>query len=135
MSQTTSAWRHARLWPSLLAYWFTCMVGAGVLARVGEANSETGWITIVMLIVVIVCMITERGRWKLQQRVGFVFFAWIAHSIFAFSMFIPVGAALSASGRLHLLERTVTFLATLPVLIFAMRQSRIFVSTHIDLRQ
>ena len=64
-------WHRRRFWFTLIAYWFTCTAGAGAIARLGGKQSAEGaWVILVMLVLVIICMVTERGRWKIWQRVA-----------------------------------------------------------------
>ena len=72
-------------------------------------------------------MATERGEWKTWQRVGFVFLAWIVQAVLAIPVLLTIGMLMGAAGRLNLVDRAVTFFASIPVVIFAMRHSRLFV--------
>ncbi|MFQ5918326.1 MAG: hypothetical protein ACE5I0_11000, partial [Candidatus Binatia bacterium] len=71
-------WMHARLWLWLILYWLISTIGAGIIYRAGgNTVAEVAWIVFVVLGFVSVCMITERGQWKVWQRIGFVFLAHI----------------------------------------------------------
>lgn len=119
-------WHQARLWIFLLLYWLISMIGAGIIARLKEYpvfSHEIGPMLISMLILVSVCMVTERGRWKRWQKIGFVPFVYILHVVF----FLPALAILSSWVPSHFVGRAACFIASLPIVVFAMRQSRLFV--------
>lgn len=116
-------WRQKRLWLSLILYWLVATGGA----RFIEKQYEAGWIILIMLIFVSICMITERGHWKLWQRIGFVPLAWIAEAILSPLAAFTIGVLVYSSGREHLVDRAIAFCASLPIIIFAMRQSKLFV--------
>ena len=126
MTETAYRWQHARLGLCLLLYWLGCMIGAGVLARAGAAKAETAWIVLAMLVVVTVCMITERGRWKTWQRIMCVPLAWVAQPLFAIPVALTIGVLVFGAGRKDLVDGTITFRSSLPGVLFAMRQSRLF---------
>jgi len=72
-------------------------------------------------------MITERGQWKLWQRIGFVPLAWIVEAILSPFAFFAIGMFFYASDQQHLLNRAVTLFASLPMVFLAMRRSVFFV--------
>ena len=122
-------WHQARLWLCLLLYWLISMIGAGIIARLTEYpvfSHEIGPMVISMLILVSVCMATERGRWKRWQKICFVPFAYILHVV----LFLPGLFLLSPLASRHLVGRGACFIASLPIVVFAMRQSRLFVFRH-----
>ena len=118
-------WLHARFWPALVGYWLVCTGGAGVLTRLGGANAGNGWIILVMLVLVSICMGTERGDWQIWKRVGFVPLVWILHAVLS----LPAGIVVVGIVSPELLDRALTFVASLPIAIFAMRRSRLFVTS------
>ena len=104
------------------------MMGTGTIARAGVNQSyESPWIAFVMLVFVSVCMVTERGQWKTWHRIGFVFLAWILQAILTLPVLLTVGAFVHAGGRPDLVDRITAFLASLPIVVIAMRRSRLFV--------
>jgi len=79
---TQYSWHRRRFWLTLVLYWFTCTAGAGAIARLGAAESaERAWVIFVMLVLVTVCMLTDRGRWKIWQRIAAVPAAWITQAL------------------------------------------------------
>ena len=85
-----------------------------------------GRITLVMLVFVIVCMITHRGNWSAWKKIIVVPAAWIVQ----LTLQLPV--AIGLSPFLAWIEptkgdRVIVLFSSLPVVIFAMRYSRLFV--------
>ena len=121
-------WLHARLWLWLLLYWLVTMMGAGVIARAGVTqNYEAIWVLFIMLVFVSVCMITDRGPWKPLYRIGFVLLAWITQAALTIPALFTFGLLVHSGGRPDLLERVTVFFASLPLLLIAMRRSKLFV--------
>jgi hypothetical protein len=128
-AETPYRWYRRRFWLTLVLYWFTCTAGAGALARLGAAESaERAWVISLMLVLVTVCMVTERGRWKIWQRVAAVPVAWITQALLQVPAVVVVGMPI-ALGRPDVAERMIGLAASLPVVIFAMRQSHLFVTS------
>jgi hypothetical protein len=125
MPDTPYRWLHARFWPALVGYWLVCTVGAGAIARAGGgAGAESGWIILLMLVLVSICMGTERGDWQIRKRVGFVPLVWLLHAVLS----LPAGILVVGIVSPELLDRALTFVASLPIAIFAMRRSWLFVA-------
>ena len=120
-------WHRRRFWLAILIYWFLGTLGAGALARWGAQRHEEAWVISLMLLFVIVCTSTERGRWKVWQRVAFVPAAWLGHALLSVPAVLAVGIPLAAGPRPDFADRMVTLVASIPVIVFAMRQSRLFV--------
>ncbi len=122
MDSVRYSWVWGRFWLGLGAFWLVSTFGSmGMPKAAGE-----GLITLAMLVFVIVCMTTHRGNWSRWKKIGFVLAAWIVQLI----LMIPIGIALAIFvpqiGLVHL-DKSIIFLASLPVVIFAMRYSREFV--------
>jgi len=120
-------WRQGRLWLSLLLYWLIATAGISIIADHLPNSHEGGWIILVMLVSVSICMITERGHWKVWQRIGFVPLAWVVEAILAPLFAFSIGAFVYASGYPHLVNYVTSFFSSLPIVIFAMWHSRLFV--------
>lgn len=127
-------WLPVRLWLCLFLYWLVAMIGAGVVAQEGAGGREAGWIIFVMLALVSICMASERGQWKVWKKVGLVPLTWLAHSALALPTALTVGVSLAQSGRSYLVDRGIAFVASIPIVIFAMRRSTWFVELdpHLD---
>jgi hypothetical protein len=115
--------RRGRPWLVLFLYWVVCMTGAGAFAR--AQGPETGWIIMIMLLLVGVCMYAERGDWKLWQRIGFVPLAWAIHAILSIPAGLVVGF-LTFAVRPQLTDRATAFAASIPIVLYAMIHSRLF---------
>ncbi len=121
-------WHHARLWFYLFFYWLITIGVAGILARSPKFQSlELGWVIIAMLLSVCICMATERGEWRIWQRIGFIPVAWFLHPLLMIPFQFSIGLLLYKLGRFHLIDRSTAFWGSLPIVIFAMRRSRLFV--------
>ena len=82
---------------------------------------------LVMLVLVIVCAATERGRWRLWKRIALVPGAWLAQAVLQIPAVFAVGLPI-AMWRPDVVERMIGLAASVPVVIFAMRHSRLFVA-------
>jgi hypothetical protein len=103
------------------------MVGAGAIQRAtGSYAGDYGWIIAVMVAFVIVCMATERGRWNLWRRIGFVLVAWIGHPLLCRPVNLVVVPIDVLLGTTQFTDRGVAFFASIPIVLFAMRRSRLF---------
>ena len=120
-------WLPACFWLGLLAYSLIATVGARVvigLLRYPQ-RYESAWVILVMLVFISACMATERGAWPVWKRVAFVPAAWVAVGILelpASFLFVP----LIWAGQRALLDQGIAFVASLPLVILAMRRSRMF---------
>lgn len=85
-------WRRRRVWLTLIGYWFICTAGAGAIARLGANQSAEGaWVILVMLVLVTICMVAERGHWEIWKRVAAVPAAWLAQAVLQAPSLIVVG--------------------------------------------
>jgi len=80
-----------------------------------------------MIILVSVCAVTERGRWRTWQRIALVPAAWIAQALLNVPAVLVVGMPVWA-WRPEIADRVTSLAASVPVVIFTMRQSRLFVA-------
>ncbi len=125
---STYKWRTGRAWLGLVCFWLLAMAGAGALARLGtDPSHEGGWVTLVMLVFVSLCMVTERGEWATWKKIGFVFLAWLVQALLSVAVVLIIGVALVSQQRSHLIDRTSGFLSSIPIVIYAMRRSSLFV--------
>lgn len=99
-------------------------------AHASDIPSVGGLVVFLMLIFTGVCMKTHTGGWSVGKKIGFVFGAWVAEAILT----VPFGLTIAnPTYRLFgpVWENGIrAFLASIPVIFFAMRESRIFVSTQ-----
>jgi len=81
-----------------------------------------------ILVIVVLCMVYHRGGWPIWKRVFFVLLAWGAASILADMLsFWLVGPLLVELGKPHLVRTVANYIATTPIIIYAVRQSSLFV--------
>jgi hypothetical protein len=93
----------------------------------GEQRHESAWVILVMLVLVAVCAATDRGGWRVWQRIALVPGAWLAQAELEIPAVFAVGLPI-AMGRPDVVERMIGLAASVPVAIFAMRHSRLFVA-------
>lgn len=110
-----------------MAYPVMALVGVLMLVDSGSGKNGPGWIILLMLIVVSVCMWTEKGRLQTWHRIGFVFLSWILQTLLGLMVYLCIGIFLGPSSPYF--DSIVAFLSSVPIVIFAMRQSRLFVAT------
>ncbi len=127
MESVRYSWRWRRFWLGLGAFWLVSMFGPISMPRAaGEA-----WITLAMLVFVTVCMTTHRGNWSRWKKIAFVLAAWIVQTILMIPIAIVLAVFVPQIGIN--LDKSVIFLASLPVIVFAMRYSREFVRPAVSL--
>ena len=106
----------------LILYWFLAIGGAS-LAR---ESREAGWIILVMLVFLAICMVYERSNWGIWKRIGFVLLSWVLQSIISVLVVFSIGLLINEV-RPHLVNRATSFIATLPLVIYGMQRSLLFV--------
>jgi len=115
----------------LIIFWFISTVGAGVIARAGgPAGAESGFIIMTMLIFAIWAACTDRS-WSIPIRIVWVIGIWIIHAPLAGVLAFTLGPFVY-SVRPHLLERTMSLFAAIPLVIWAMRRSKFFVERVVN---
>ena len=120
----------ARLWLMLAVYFLIAGYSSDIASLFGYAGTDgVRVISIAFFAIIILCVATERGRWPLWKRLVFVPASFVMHVVLT----IPAGAMLGVLMRSpdHVRtvgeQRAVFILASLPVLLYAMHQSRLFV--------
>lgn len=112
----------------MVLYWAITMVGAGAIARSGgDRTAEVAWIIAIMFVFTALCMVTECGDWKSWQRIGFVFVALFVHALLTVPAAFTFGLLMYMGDRQHLVDRATVFWASIPIVVYAMRRSRLFV--------
>ena len=126
-NEITEKWKPKRWWIALIVFWFISTVGAGIIARTGGTYSmESGFIILTMLIFAIFAAITDKG-WNIYKRIIWVIGIWIIHAL----LIIPAGLIATLISKPHLVERTTSLLAAIPLVIWSTRRSRFFVEQDI----
>ena len=64
--------KRPEFWATLLLYTLVALGGAAGFS--GQGTIGIAWITLVMLVLVVACMLA--GEWKVWQKVAFVPLAW-----------------------------------------------------------
>jgi hypothetical protein len=140
--QQKRRWRPKRFVIGLLLYWFACMGGAGLLVRIatqggiGSRVYDGGWIILITLIMVAVCMITEIEQKKLWERILVtvlsVLIAYIAWTILIIPLELVVGLFIPhfSEAERHIYDRANSFIVCLPIVIWTMKRSRLFMMKH-----
>ena len=120
-------WNRLRLAAGMGAFWFISGIGAGLLQRAGSPSQAQGWRILVLLVSVVLCMVTERGDWNKSLRILFVLLTPFVEAFLELPFVLMMGPGLYLTGRGHLIDSVATFFSSLAILIFAMRQSQLFV--------
>ena len=126
-NETTEKWKPKRWWIALIIFWLISTVGAGIIARTGGNDSmEGGFIILTMLIFAIFAAITDKS-WNIYKRTIWVIGIWIIHAL----LIIPAGLIATLISKPHLIERTTSLFAAIPLVIWAMRRSKFFIEQDI----
>jgi hypothetical protein len=119
----TEKWKPKRWWVALIMFWFISTVGAGIIARTGGTYSvESGFIILIMLMFAIFAAITDKG-WNIYKRIIWVIGLWIIHAL----LMLPASLIATLVSKPHLVERTTSLLAAIPLVIWSMRRSKFFI--------
>ena len=121
-------WRPGPTLLGLLVFSLVSASGAGGIAAArGEVGTQCGYVTFVMVAMISLCMLTGRGNWPWWKRLLFVPVAWIAQvplSLAACFVVLPLALLV---GRPTLIDPAGSLVASIPLVVFAMRRSRLFV--------
>ena len=113
--------------PSLLIYTFASLgIALIVHPEMPHQGIGTAWIIFTMLVVVVWCMVTERGIWPVWRRLLAVPGAWVLHGLLTW----PASGLVMPFRNLvfpELLDYFGVYLASVPLVLWAMWHSRVFV--------
>ena len=124
---TTWKWKPVRWWVALIAFWLISTIGAGILVRVnGSYEGDAGFIILVMLIFACLSAFTDRS-WSIQIRIVWVLGIWVMHALLSAPMTYIIGVLIYSSGRPELANRGISLLAAFPLVVWALRRSKLFV--------
>ena len=87
----------------------------------------TAWIILMMLVAVSVCMVTERALWGIWRRFLAVPGSWFAHAVLHWPA-AAIGRLFYSTGFPELVDYVSVYLATVPIVLWAMWHSRLFVA-------
>jgi hypothetical protein len=129
MSATHYRWQPARLWLALILYWLASMIGATLIGRASDLGGEVAWIILVMLIMVGICVFAPRQPWPWWRKVLTILGAWTAQALLQVPGFFLALLLVRLVGTFEKekIERLIQFSAALPIVIYVMRHSRLFV--------
>jgi hypothetical protein len=123
-------WKPKRWWIGLIAFWLISTVGAGIIARGGDANTysqESGFVILVMMIFAIFAACTDRN-WSIPKRMFWIIGVWIIQAVLQ----TPASLIAGLISKSHLVERTSSLLACIPLVVWAMHRSKFFVEPIVD---
>ena len=127
---TRYRWRARSVVLGLLLYSAAVVVGAIVIhARALGVTAGIHLLRVTALSIFGLCMITERGSWVLWKRIAFVPGAWLIYAYVCVPVaFVPL--AIFAPTYPGVVTESVVLVASLPLVVWAMRHSRLFVVEH-----
>ena len=125
-NKITEKWKPKRWWIALVVFWLISAVGSGIIARTGGNNSnESGFIILTMLIFAIFAAITDKS-WDIYKRIIWIIGIWIIHAF----LMIPALLIATLISKPHLVVRTTSLLAAIPLIIWSMRRSKFFIEQN-----
>ena len=127
-------WNYVSLWITFSFYWLVSVLSSDIESLFGYEGSDGVYtISATFFLIIIICMVTERGRWQIWKRMIYIPLCFLFHVLLT----IPSSAALGILKfspdhvRTHAEQRAVFLLASIPILVYSMRQSRLFVGKAI----
>jgi hypothetical protein len=124
-------WKPAQTILALVTYWFFAAAGVKLFFREELQGPTPGFINVLMLVMCILCMIRERGRWALWKRLVFVIASLVVQTILVFPSALLIGPSLIMIGRSDVADYGIALLASLPIVLVAMRRSSWFVRLEV----
>jgi hypothetical protein len=132
-NDTTAHWNHRNLWIAIVLYWTFAIFSSEIESLFGFPEGDgVDAISVVFFLIVILCMITERGTMKIWQRIAAVPVAFLLHAALTIPASSALGVLKYAPDHVRTLgeQRAVFLIASLPVLLLAMWRSRPFVKSE-----
>lgn len=120
-------WLRKRLAVGLLCYALASIVGASLVEYLIHPYLGSHWRILVFLVFVTVCMITERGGWRVWQRALFVIVSKLLQPFVGGILALSLGMVLYKLGLKGVIDPSINLLSALPLILLAMRRSRLFV--------
>ncbi len=125
-------WKHMPLWTVFFFYWLLCAWTPDLLKFIGfPAANFWHANTAIMLILAAVCVFTERFSLTLWKKIVLIPGAFIVHAIFTIPAAITLGVLKFSPDHIRTQgeHQAIFFLSSLPVVVFVMWCSRIFVKS------
>jgi hypothetical protein len=123
-------WRTA---PSLLTFaGYLALAGlsSDIVRALGHPDTDgLKVITAAFFGIIVVCMFTQRTGWPLWKRIAFLPASFLAHVALTIPAAATLGVLMHSPDHVRTLgeQRAVFLMASFPILILALRQSRVFV--------
>ena len=131
-SHAVSNWRRAPAWAAVSAYWLVSVLASEIqsLAGFGEGDGVRV-ISVAFFLVIAICMMTQRTGWPLWKRVAFLPATFAAHVILTVPSASALGVLMRSADHVRTVgeQWAVFLLASIPILVYSMRQSYLFVRT------
>ncbi len=86
-------------------------------------------ISVVFFLIIIVCMATQRSGWRVWKRILYLPACFIVHVVLTIPAAATLGIMMYSLNHTRSVaeQRAVFILASIPILVYSMRQSRLFV--------
>lgn len=124
--------------------WVASHAGVGILAfslvglvvpsiltfTTGRPAAGTGVLILAMIVLVVICMSTECSGWPRWRKIAFVPAAWLLQALLSIPALLTVGMLMKSLGLNYMIDSSMNFAAALPIVLFSMRRSTIFVSAQ-----
>jgi len=124
-------WRRSRWVLGLVGFWLIAGGGAGFLARSGSPDLQSSagaFITAVLVVILVTAAATDRGSWSVALRFIWVIGLWLLHAAASVALLFVFAKAAYPAVDAGTLERSASVFAAFPLVVWAMRRSRLFVS-------
>ena len=129
-SNAASHWRQISVWVLASVYWLISVFASVIQKSVGLGEGDgVPVIAAAFFLIVITCMITQRTQWRLWKRILYLPASFLAHVILTIPSSEALGIAKRSAGhgRTDAEQRAVFLLASIPILVYSMKQSYLFV--------
>jgi hypothetical protein len=115
----------------ILAFSLAGLVVPSILTfSIGRPAAGTGIAIFSMIVFVVICMATECRGWPRWRKIAFVPATWILQALLSIPALLTVGIVMRSLGLNYMIDSSMNFAAALPIVLFSMRRSTIFVSAQ-----
>jgi hypothetical protein len=122
-------WILPRALTAILLYLVISIMGfKWIMSNSGSVGASFGFVTLVMLLFVSVCMATERGDWNIFIRIVFIPTMWLVNSVLSIVMIIPAFFLfkLLPIENNYFIDLIGLLISGLLIIAFSMRRSKLF---------
>jgi len=124
-------WRQTSVWIVVSVYWLISVFSSAIQKSIGLGEGDGVWvIAAAFFLIILACMITQRTQWRLWKRIAYLPLSFVAHVLLTVPSSMALGIlkrSTDAYARTDAEQRAVFLLASIPIVVFSMRQSRLFV--------